>query len=134
MYIDLNALLRLERRFRFGIKLIVRTVHSPVQERSSTFDLSWDNFKKKSSDGLIVSHVVPDTSVEHSSVKVDALIPARLSESPLLVDNSLVLLVVGFQDVLPSFLAEEGVSFVGELIKAIVGLRAVSHRDAEESL
>ena len=78
-------------------------------------------------DGLSVGEVVPDTAVEHTSVEIDTLVPARLAERPLLVDNSLVGIHVGTDNILPAFLVEEGVGSVSHILEVLVRLRAVSH-------
>ena len=82
------------------------------------------------SDGLSVGKVVPDATVEHSSVKVDASVPLEQAVVPLLVNHSLVGIVVGLNSVPPAVLLEELMRPIGHLLEVGVRLGTHHHRPA----
>ena len=79
------------------------------------------------SDELSVGELVPDATVEHTSVEVDTLVPAGQVLLPLLVNKGLVGRVVGVDSVLPPVMIEEDVSPLGHLLEVLVCIGAVSH-------
>ena len=88
------------------------------------------------SSGLEVHEVslgehVPDAAVEHTSAKVDALVPRLHHEHTLMVDKLLIIGVVGIDDLLTVWEVEEVVKRVDNVVEVVVGVVAVGHRSAE---
>ena len=73
---------------------------------------------------------VPDTAVEHAGVEVDALVPRLEHELVLMVDELLLIGVVGIDDILPVGEVEEVVSLVDHVVEVVLSIAALVHRSA----
>ena len=81
-------------------------------------------------DEATLGEEVPDAAVEHASVEVYALVPRLEHELVLMVDELLLIFVVGFDDILPVVEIEEVVSLVDHVVEVVVRVAAVGHRSA----
>ena len=60
---------------------------------------------------------VPDAAIEHASVEVDAFVPRLQHKVDLVVDQHLLVLVVGFHNIHPVVKSEEIMSSADHLLK-----------------
>ena len=81
-----------------------------------------------------ISECVPDASVEHTSVEVDASVPRVQAELPLLVNVVLVGVVVVTGNLTPVVAVQELFLFVVHLVEVTPSLVAGNHCRPEEWL